>query len=257
MKNIKKLLALMLALVMIFALVACDDKKSSDTEEEETVTEEKKDEDKEDAKTAEKEEEDKKTEADSVDLEGEWLYSVDMSEAFGAAMGEIAEQIDLPDEKVMMNLSFEFEDDEFTLTVGVDKEDFEDYLDALVDVMLEYMYDMAESQGMSKDDFDAQFSAANGAGVEDYLEESMKAALEEAGDQLSQSKEGYYKVDTKKGRIYIAEDEDDLDDAEDYMEYELSGKKLTITKVISDGEEANPVGENLDILEFPWTFKKQ
>lgn len=253
MKNMKRMLALLLALAMVFCLAACgakgdgaEDKKDEGSS---NVTDTKKDE-------PAKEEDDKASDEDK--LAGEWTCRLDLSETVNTVVGEMMDGEDvLPDAPIYMDMTIEFDDGECALTGAIDEGSFNDYIDALVDAMIDYMYDAAEAEGMSKEEFDQQIQDEAGMSMEEYMDETMSTMMDEMGSEMSfESGTMYYKVDSDEGRIYMAEDEADLEDTEDYMEYSVTNKKLTIKKIVEDGEDSDAMGLEAYGIELPWEFEK-
>ncbi len=248
MKTLSKLLALLLALAMVFCLVACgsdndvannddDDKGSSSVEKEET--------------------EQKQTDAEKI--VGNWVCNMDLSKAMAEEL-EVALGDDsiAPSDSFYMNLSLDFDDGEFTLSVEIDKNSLENYMAALVDNMVDYMYDMAEEEGMSKEDFETTFEEQYGMTLQEYVAEQADLTVEGFADEMSSEVSGYYELDEDEGYIYVGEDEDELDTKEEAMEYSFNGKELTISGIISDGEKLDdPLGFDAYGVDLPWTFVKK
>lgn len=227
MKKLSKLLALLLALTMVFSLVACDsDKGKEDASDEELLV-------------------------------GEWEYRFDMSdlvnEMMGASMG--VDSV-IPETAIYMELNFNFKSNgKFVMEMAVDEDSLEDYMSDFVDLVVDYMYDYAAEQGMTKSDLDAAIEAEYGMSVRKYMESALEESMDESIADMNETFNAYYKVDEKEGRIYVAEDEDDLDDSEDYFEYTVTESKLTIKDMV--GEDFD-VSELEDIgMDLPWKFEKK
>lgn len=258
MKKFSKLLALLLALALVFSLVACSTDKDDDDDEDDKKTssvDKNKDDDKDDDKDDEEEEEEL---TDEEMIVGEWICRFDMGEAMSEMLAEaLGEESIIPDEAVYMDLTLEFDDEQLVLTMELDKDSLKDYMKELVDAMVDYMYEMAEEEGMSKEDFDAMIEEEAGMSVEDYVDAMMEEAMEGTFDEMSYEADPiYYRVDAKKGYIYVAEDEDDLEDSEEYMEYSVTEKKLTIKEMEGDAAEELEELEALG-MDLPWKFEKQ
>ena len=250
MSNFKKFLALMLAVVMLICLVACDSKKKdNDTEEEEeTVTEEVKTEEKEEEEESDSKKEDKKTE-DSID--GEWVMEFDCGEALFASAG--MDDMDAPKQKVTAELAMEFDDDEFTLNFSIDEKKLAKYLEELIDIAIEYL---CEENDVTEAELEEQVKNETGKTLEEYFDEILGEAMESAAEELSGSLEGYFKVDGKK--VYIAEDKDDLDDEETYFEFTIKGDTMTIKEFVEDGEsEEDPFGIEDMGGEVPYELERK
>lgn len=220
MKKISKLFALLLVLAMMASLVACDSGK-------ETII-------------------------------GKWDCEMDISDAMSQYMEASMGSSDLaPDTKLRMNIIFDFKDDsKLEMTVKVNEDDFKKYIEALCDKMLDYLYDMLEAQGVSKSNVDTLIQAQYGMSVEEYVDQTMEEAMDTAIDQITRTTTMYYKLDEQAGMVYTAETEEGLEEKKEAFEYKLEGRKLTITKVLEDGEAAeNPLEEYG--LALPWVFNKK
>lgn len=253
MKKFRKLLALLLALAIVFSLAACSTSNEDDDEEDDKGSSNVEKDDKD-----EKDDEEEKL-SDEEMIVGEWLCRFDLGEVMNEMLAEEIDDTSLAvDSELYMNLSLEFEDDKATLRMELDEDSLEDYMKALCDAMVDYMFEMAEEQGMSKEDFEQGIQAAYGMSVDKYIEDMMGELMESSFDEMSyESESWYYKVDDKKGRIYMAEYEDDLADSEEYMEYTIKGEKMTIEKLVDETGEMETLDlEELDI-DLPWEFEKQ
>ncbi len=255
MKKLNKLLALLLALAMVFSLAACsaseddDDDKKSDKET--TAAAEEKEEE-------EKEEEEEEELSDEEKIVGEWLYQLDLAEVLNEQLGAEMDESLLPNEAFYMNVIFEFKkNDKLTITMELDDDSMEDYIAALGEAMVEALYDMAEQEGMSKADLEKQIKDESGLTIEEYVEEMLEQEMDSAFGDMSQSTTGYYKVDSKKGRVYVGESEDDVESESEYAEYTFSGKKLKLTDFVEDGESAGALGLEEFGAELPLVFEKQ
>lgn len=249
MKKLSKLLALLLALTMVFCLVACSTPATNDPDEDDKGSS--------NVGDTDNDKGDEKEETDAEKLLGEWVYRIDLSDFIGEMLSEeLGDDSLAPDTALYMNLSMEYDDEEFAMTVEVDEDSVEDYMDDLIDNMVDYMYDMMEDQGVSKEDLDAQCEQQYGMSLKEYVSETAEQALDTSFDEMSYELSGYYKLDEKKGHIYIGKDEDELDSEEEYFEYSFKGKKLIINTLISGGEECEPEWAEELGVDLPWTFEK-
>lgn len=66
----------------------------------------------------------------------------------------------------------------------------------------------------------------------------------------------YYKVDADAGMIYIGETKKEMNEEENYMEYELKGNKLTMKEFGEEGEALDNPFERFG-LGMPWVFTKR
>lgn len=220
MKKFSKLLALLLVLAMMSSLVACDSGK-------ETII-------------------------------GKWNCEMNIGEAISAYMEESAGASGLaPDTELRMNIIFDFKDDgKSEMTVKVNEDDFKKYIEELCDKMIDYLYDSLAAQGLSESDVDALIQMQYGMTMREYVDENMETAMDGALDQITNTSTMYYKLDEEAGVIYTAETEEELEEKAEGFEYKLDGNKLTITKVLEDGEVAeNPLEEYG--LALPWVFNKK
>lgn len=223
MKKTRKILSLLLALVTVFALTACDGLNFAGKSGSEVV--------------------------------GEWVMEMDLAEALNEMMlAEIPDESLLPSAELPVYMTLELKSSgKCAITMEIQAED---YMDELADNMVDYIYDMYAQNGMSKAEVDQAYEAENGTTIREECDNSIKAALEELEENMADaSKNGYYKYDD--GKLYFAEDEDDLEDKERYMVISLDDDELTVKKMVGDDLEDMP--EEMEELgvELPWTFEKQ
>lgn len=247
MKKLSKLLALLLALVMVFSLAAC----GADGEDKENTD---------DTGSAVVDNNDEKQEPSAEEMiAGEWQSRFDLSDAMNlmmaASMGDISL---IPNTEVYMDLTFKFADEKFVMTMAVDQDSIEAYMAALADNMVDYMYTAYEAQGVTKDVLDAQIEDAYGMTMKEYVNAMMEESLEGALDEMNYEAEAvYYRVDAESGRIYVAEEKSNLEDSKEYMEYTVTQDALTVTNFVEENaEETVSLLENLG-MELPWTFEKK
>ena len=184
MKKLSKLLALLLALAMVFCLVACgaEDKDDEDDKDDKGSSNVEDNDDKDD-KDNEEEEEEKEEEEEETDAEkivGEWSCRFDLRDMMHEKLSEEMDGEDsfIPNKALYMTLSLEFErNGEFTLAAEIDQSSMNDYMDALIDNLVDYMYDMAEDQGMSKTQFDDAIEQQYGMSVNEYINDTFEQLL--------------------------------------------------------------------------------
>lgn len=278
MKTWKKLLALLMALAMVFAMAACGndskvEKEDKEEKKEETTApvesgdkaEDGKEEAKEENKEEDKKEEEEVTEPEEkeIDLEGEWLAQLDMSESINEQMAETTGgMISIDDEPIYMNVEMDIDEDgKFKLVACLDETSFKKYMTAMIDAMCEYAIQMGEAQGMTLEDLEEQmgmtieeFKEMMSEQIDELMEDSMVAALE------GLTKEGYCVLDGNK--LYMADEVDELEDEEVYFEISKEGDVLILEALIGadledilgDLEDMNIEPEN---IEFPWVFERQ
>ena len=207
MKNVKRIAALLLALVMVFALCARSDSGSG------------KDKDK-----GEKVE--KKTDAELI--VGTWETEMSMTDYYGDDMGELEGMEAYFDfDKIKITMTFEFEEDG-TYTMSVDGDEAE--IKAILrDGFEKLMNDMLEGTGYTIEDA----AAEEGMTADEYLDALMEESFG-SGDLIDVDDElGEYKV--KNGKLYLFDEGDELDEGT-YYEYKLKGDKLTLVAEYEDGE---------------------
>lgn len=250
MKSWKKLLALLMALAMVFALAACDSKESDDDDDKKSS---------EPSSQGDPEpNEPGKTEPEEVDLDGKWAFELNYNAAVSAALTANWGTDVTVDAEFPLTINIEFDGDECVFTYKVDKDDLNDFANEYLELTIEQVYLTMEAEyGMTRAEVDAAMAqdgttveAESAAGVQEEL-----LALIDAINDIET--ERYFKVEDDK--IYIAEDEDDLEDVDDAdasMEFQLKGSKLTIKDIEGDIDEY--IEEILDIgdCDFPWTFKE-
>lgn len=243
MKKMSKLLALLLALVMVFCLAACgSDNKESKNNEDETKAHI----------------EEPKGKSDEEKLVGQWALRFDLSDAMGAMFADaFGDDSFAPNTELYMYITLEFDDGEGMMGSVLDEDSLDDYMADLGDNLVDYLYDLAEENGKSREEFEAQVDADYGMTVEEYVEEEIALAIEAASEELTVEMSFCYEVDEDEGCIYIGEDEDELSSKQEAMIYSFSGSKLSITGFISEGEEIDdPFGLEAVGADMPWKFVK-
>lgn len=235
MKNCKKILALLLALAMVFAFAACDKDSGTSTDDDTAGT---------------------KTES----ITGEWSVEIDIYDLYYAALVENSGvELDM-NSSLVISATYKFDDNgEFELTYSNDKNDLLDIKAEYTDAVLEFSYAYAESEGMSKDDFKEAYKSETGTDFEDDIEAECVAEIDNFVETLCEiSVEGYYKFED--GKIYLAEDEDDLadlDDADAVLTVTVTSSKLTITEIEGEYDELAAMMPDYDSSKLPWKLEKQ
>ncbi len=222
----KKLLALLLALAMVFSLMlcltACDDSSSSDDDDDEKSSSKKDDEDEDDDKDDEDdnkddedtdkddEDEDDKT-TTSTGIVGTWEGTVDLSDFFAMYGMDF-----LSVKSFKVGLIFEFEKNgEYTMYVN--ESDWDKAVDKNMDSWIEAFEESLEDEyGMSAEDFEDE----TGMTPEEYMisvfEEDITAdsiylesKYELEDDILYLKNDGTYQIDlSSKEFEFVAGDED-------------------------------------------------
>ena len=197
---LKKLLCLLLALMMVVSLVACDsgsDKDDDDDDDEEIVDEKDKDEDEDEDDTEPSSTEPELT-AEELIL-GTWVIEVELTDEL-LGVDDFNTNVTLP-----MTITFE---EDGTLIMGWLEDDLEDRIaeleNDLVAYMCELMYSEMEASGYSREETDEAFEAAYGFTVEDYCAEYVEA-MDLASNMFGATTELDYELD---GDVLITGDEE-------------------------------------------------
>lgn len=243
---LKKLLCLLLALMMVVSLMACDsgsDKDDDDDDDEEVVDEKDKDEDEDEDEGEDKDDDTGKNDdavvaADplSEKILGTWVTYLDMATVLGEQEG-FETDVQLPvvicfeeDGSVEMAM---YEDEAEDAVAELEKD--------LTDFLIYTMYAEMESAGYSQEETDELFEDEYGMSVEEYC----AAYIEEMDlyNEFAYELEnwGDYEVDDDTNTLYI--------DGE-AMEVEIDGDELTIVSA-EDEEYWEDMG-----FRLPQTFTR-
>ena len=169
----------------------------------------------------------------NADLVGTWKWTCDITEEFQKGVNEGA-GMDVPVEaKVEMKWDADREPDKAakamvfnedgTFTLSVDKDalsaSVQGYIDAMVPVTVDLVYQQLEGQGMSRADIDEAMKA-QGITVEEYVKQLFGALdVDQLTDGLDQENlTGYFRA--AKGKLYTSEKENSFSQ-DDYAEYTL------------------------------------
>lgn len=221
MKTAKKLLALLLALAMVLCFTACGKNGSKGGK-----------------------------------INGTWVTEIDATAFMASQLSAMGiEEDKVPD----LILSFQIEFDgknEYTFSVeeNATEKAYNKFLEKFEDLLVDFLYDQGEDAGYSKSEYSALFEEQYELSIEEYVTEYVKDSM--SFDSFKDSFEeetGYYKV--KGDKIYVAEDEDELDDSEAYVEFELDGKKLSFKDYEDNAFELDDLDE-LGV-ELPLVFNKK
>lgn len=208
---LKKLLCLLLALMMVVSLMACDSdsgKDDDDDDDEEIVDEKDKDEEEEDEDETEETSTEPELTAEELII-GSWVIDVALTEDLLGIEG-FETTATLP-----MMVTF-YEDG--TLILGWHEEGMEESIPQLeadmVAYMCELMYTEMEASGYSREETDEAFEAAYGYTVEEYCAEYV-AEMDLGASMLDYEEELEYEIDgdvliTGDEEIVIEVDEDTL-----------------------------------------------
>ena len=232
-KKLAILLALLLAFVMVFMAGCGDDDEDSGSKKKKSKKEEATD-----------------VADDDLDLEdvieGEWTAEFDLSKFIKNKMeeedtdtAEMLEYFDFDDFSMKMN--FEFDDGE--VNISIDKDAFmEDFSELMKNALQKYFADHEDELGGSLDDI----LAMSGMTLDDLID-SMMSEDDMFEDFEDFEQDGVYEVDGNK--IYLAEDEDELGDEENYIKVSIEGKKkLKIVEWKYDGKDIEKMKDFLSVI---------
>ena len=218
MKNVKKLLALLMALVMLFAFCACDNGKDDDKKES------------------------KGEKLTAEELEGDWEMTLDLGAMINSGvMGEVPEIFEImdPDDlDLTLALDVTFEDGMMEADPESVTECFENMLDSMVD-WLAKGDNIYEIMAASSDDMTAaeckEYFEENGYSKNDLIDE-IQSNIPDA-DVLfgSAATEFCYCYELDGNKLYTWEEDDEKDD-ENYFQFTYADEVITVTKVVDDGE---------------------
>ena len=171
-----------------------------------------------------------------ISFEGKWKSTIDLTEEFSkncdmsedAEIGEFYEKFNVP---LSVDVIYTFDKDN-SYTCVVDEEKFKADYDAAVEKYINYalegMYKYAESEGMSRDEFDALYEQQNGISVNDDIHEQADEDLTPVYNTLVDSftESEIQKLGIKDDRFYHT---DDKGNQLGYQTFTLEGDTLTIT----------------------------
>ena len=185
---------------------------------------------------------------------GTWKWTCDITEEFQKGVNEGA-GMDVPVEaKVEMTFVLVFNEDG-TFTLSVDKDalsaSVQGYIDAMVPVTVDLVYQQLEDQGMSRADIDEAMKA-QGITVEEYVKQMFGALdVDQLTDGLDQENlTGYFRA--AKGKLYTSEKENSFSQ-DDYAEYTLENGVMKWT-----GGSSALISDFGDIgVELPIEWVKQ
>lgn len=213
MKNIKRIAALLLALVMTFALCACANiSKGKDKGGDRGDAVEK-----------------KKTDAELI--VGTWEAKVDVGETLNAMMADdpstadYAQYFNFAGTDLLLTYEF-YKDGSYTEKMATDRDKMRT---VFRNAVLQLLEDAAVDEGVTLE----QLAAESGMTVDDLVDQVMEISFDASNFLGDETKTGSYKI--KGGKLYLFDDGDELDEGT-YFEYKLKGDKLTIVMEYEDGE---------------------
>ncbi len=198
--------------------------------------------------------------SDSQRIVGSWTCEIDLTDYMNENIGDLGlDGFEMPTDPIYIYINFDFEDDK-TCALYLEEEktleSMQDYIDSIMDAMVEYMYDSLEKEsGMSREEADKYFNDYMGMSLKEYFDTAMEEylspeVLAESFDDIDVN-EGYYKVEG--GKLYMADTEEELEDCEEYVTYEFEGDnlKIDVGSSESDFESFEEMG-----IELPLVFEK-
>ncbi len=236
--KISKILALLLALVMILSLCACGEKKESDEDSEK----------KDDKSSSQVADEDSEVADEAEEKEftfvGDWAADMDITEALGEMLDMLGAE-GLESSKLVVPVNFSFGQDG-SYKVEVNKDDF-------LPVMKDWMGDMLEkilkAQGieMSLE----EYLETSGMTLDDILEEAFTdESIDEMTGEMNST--GKYKVE--EGKLYMSLDGDDEISTDEYIVFEaVSNDEIKFVNAVSGEAEAEELGQMI----FPIILKRK
>ena len=182
---------------------------------------------------------------DNAKVAGTWKWNCDMTEMFQEGVNQGAGMELSTDATMEMVFVLKLnEDGTYTLNVDRDalKTSLQTYIDSLIPVAVEMIYQQLEDQGMNRADID-EAMAAEGVTVEEYVQQMMDGLADE-------NESGYFRA--AKGKLYLSDKADTFSD-DSCAEYTLSGGTMQWTG------GSYELFDNLDDLhvELPIQWVKQ
>lgn len=256
MKTWKKLLALLLALAMVFAFAACggnndDDDDDDDDKKGSSSVEGTKPKNPESETTKPEVTEPEVTEPEAY---GDWAMEIDVIDYMNlSVIGDVGGLVELPDMPVILVMGLEIDaDGDFEMTFELDEDDVLEYYDAATQTVADYLVATYEAQGVSQADLEALLEMSaydySASFVYDYF-----VTVEETIYAMNTS--GYCKLDGDK--LYIGADKEEIEDPTDYFVLSAEGDELTVTEL--GGEGADMIVAAIETMgaELPWVFERQ
>ena len=182
---------------------------------------------------------------DNAKVAGTWKWNCDMTEMFQEGVNQGA-GMDLSTDATMEMVFVLKLNEDGTYTLNVDRDalktSLQTYIDSLIPVAVEMIYQQLEDQGMNRADID-EAMAAEGVTVEEYVQQMMDGLADE-------NESGYFRA--AKGKLYLSDKADTFSD-DSCAEYTLSGGTMQWTG------GSYELFDNLDDLhvELPVQWVKQ
>ena len=222
MKKLTKIMALVLCLVMVFALCACGDSgEKQDTEKKEV----------------------KKT--DTELFVGTWECKVDVSDQLNANLESVYEDaaayIDFDEAYCVFTLTLK-DDGTYVMNIGMDKSSQKKFESALEKGLYAYLEEALaleqEEYGLTDEEYEAAYVETYGMTPAELCDEAVAESMAEfdVGNLFSDEVEG--KWEAKDGKLFMTDDLDDEISDGDYDVYEeLSEDGFKLVKGFTDGVE--------------------
>ena len=187
--------------------------------------------------------------SDADKILGTWETTWDMSDMLAKEVAgeDIAQYMQIKDFAVVMRFTFN-KDGTYKMEVSEEslKAAFETLKGQLAEGMTAYMEDMLADSGLDMSVEEA--FGLSGIDMDAVIEEAFtEDMLDDVVDEFIS--DGEYEV--KDGKLYTFDKGDDLDEDE-YIRYELSGKTLVFSELVSDDDDSAAASEYL----FPLTLNK-
>lgn len=250
MKTWKKLIALLLALAMVFAFAACggnnddddddDDKKGSSSIEE--------------TKPQKTEPEETEPEVTEPEVYGDWEMEIDVIDYMNlSVIGDVGGLVELPDMPVILVMGLEIDaDGDFEMYFELDEDDVLEYYEAASQTVADYLVATYEAQGVSQTDLEAIL----GMSAYDYSASFVYDYFVTVEDTIyAMNTSGYCKLDGDK--LYIGADREEIENPTDYFVLSADGDELTVTEL--GGEGADMIVAAIETMgaELSWVFERQ
>ena len=222
MKQMKRISALLLVLVLALSMTACGEKKVRG-------------------------------------LEGTWHTELPMTDTVNEAIAGMG--VDTSElrgfDRLELNFCIDLELRDGRYTLSMNKRDtqksFDEYFSGIKEIMTDYAYDMGKSQGLSREETDDLFLEAYGMDVEGFVGSAFDEAAESMENSTAvEDENGVYAA--TKDKIYFGRSEKDLKKKDACVEYTLKGHELSLNSVEGNALDLESL---LDLgFEFPMVFTK-
>lgn len=189
MKKVSKMLAVLLAFVMVLSLCGCGGSDSG------------------------------------KDLVGTWSIDYDLA---GLLAGELGDDFAGFNAPLVMTICFEFKEDKTYTMYGEPesfKANFNTWLEEFLAFGTDVLYDTFAAQGMDKEGADAAFEETYGCSIQDYMRQTFEAELDV--DALLDEMTTSGKYDTSGNKLYMANEGEEID-KNAYDVFTVSGDTLKL-----------------------------